>query len=267
MARHGTVFLMYHELALPGRPLCDPDPGYIRYVVTASDFGKQMERIAREGWRGGNVSQALESFDDKSVCITFDDGCETDLISAAPVLKDFGFGATFYITVEFLGKPGYMSHAQVRELSAQGFEIGCHSLTHPYLTDIDDARLGDETQGAKDQLQQIAGVPVAHFSCPGGRWDRRVAEAVKRANFLTMATSRTGVNFAGTDRFALSRVAVLSSTSTEAVMQTCRGRGMLGTKLRETARAAAKRVLGNSAYDSLRGLVLGRGPGRDSEKR
>ena len=68
---------------------------------------------------------------------------------AAPILQEFGFGATFYITVGFLGKPGYLSEAQVRNLSSLGFEIGCHSLTHPYLTDLDDSFLHDETVRSK----------------------------------------------------------------------------------------------------------------------
>ena len=136
MAKGSTAFLMYHELGLPGRALCHSEPGYARYVVPASDFRNQMERLSREGWRGRNVTEALEFSGEKSVCITFDDGCETDLISAAPTLNELGFGATSYITVKFLGKPGYMSQAQVRELHALGFEIGCHSLTHSYLTAI-----------------------------------------------------------------------------------------------------------------------------------
>ena len=44
----------------------------------------------------------------RSVCITFDDGCETDLIAAAPVLRESGFSATFYLTAGFLGTPGYL---------------------------------------------------------------------------------------------------------------------------------------------------------------
>ncbi|HKV81091.1 MAG TPA: polysaccharide deacetylase family protein [Candidatus Sulfotelmatobacter sp.] len=256
MATRGTAFLMYHELGLPGRAMCHSGLGYSRYVVPESDFRNQMERLSREGWRGRNVTQAIESFDDKSVCITFDDGCETDLISAAPVLKKVGFGATSYITVKFLGKPGYMSHTQVRELYAMGFEIGCHSLTHPYLTDVDDNRLHEETAVAKDSLEQIAGVRVNHFSCPGGRWDARVMRAVKRACFRTMATSRTGVNLSTTDPFALTRVTMLNGTKSDDLMRYCQGRGLLRTQLEETARDAAKRVLGNSIYDSLRGLVV-----------
>jgi peptidoglycan/xylan/chitin deacetylase (PgdA/CDA1 family) len=260
MATRGTAFLMYHELRLPGRAMCESEPGYARYVVPASDFRSQMERLASEGWSGRNVTQGIESFSEKSVCITFDDGCETDLISAAPVLKELGFGATSYITVEFLEKPGYMSHEQVRELRALGFEIGCHSLTHPYLTDVDDKRLDEETAGAKDRLEQIAGVRVDHFSCPGGRWDARVARAVKQANFRTMATSRTGVNSSTTDPFALARVTMSNGTKSDDLMRYCQGRGLLPTQLKEKARDAAKRVLGNSIYDSLRGLMVGGRP-------
>lgn len=258
MAKHGTVFFMYHELGLPNRVPCHREPGYTRYVVSASDFRTQMEALAQQGWRGANVTQATGSFDGKSVCVTFDDGCETDLLSAAPILKEFGFDATFYITVGFLGKSGYLSEEQVRSLHTLGFEIGCHSLTHPYLPDMDDLRLQDETAGAKERLEQITGHSVEHFSCPGGRWDRRVVEAVKSARFRTMATSRTGINFASTDPFRLTRVAVLNGTGHEVFMQECHGRGLLGTQLKEHAREAARRLLGNSAYDSLRSMILGR---------
>jgi peptidoglycan/xylan/chitin deacetylase (PgdA/CDA1 family) len=258
MAEPGTVFLMYHELALPNRALCHREPGYTRYVVPASDFRIHIERLAHEGWRGTNVTRTMQTFDGKGVCITFDDGCETDLLSAAPILKTFGFGATFYTTCGFLGQAGYMSEAQVRDLAALGFEIGCHSRTHAYLTDIDDTQLRDETAGAKNRLEQITGLQVEHFSCPGGRWDERVIEAVKAAGFRTMATSRTGVNFASTNPFTLNRVSVLSGTNVDAVMKECRGQGLFGTRLKEKAREAARRVLGNSTYDSLRNLILGR---------
>jgi len=264
MGNYGTAFLMYHELSLPGRRTCHREPGYTRYVVSALDFHSQMKRLADDGWRGLNVSQAIQSFGAKNVCITFDDGCETDLISAAPVLKELGFGATSYITVEFLGQPGYMSQAQVRELHSLGFEIGCHSMTHPYLTDVDDARLRNETTGAKDRLEQIAGLRVDHYSCPGGRWDARVRTAVQHANFQTMATSTTGLNFAGTDRYALSRVAILDGASSEQVLRICKGQGLVLTQLKEKTRQAARRVLGNKQYDAVREFILGEKQKTDS---
>jgi peptidoglycan/xylan/chitin deacetylase (PgdA/CDA1 family) len=257
MAQRGTAFLMYHELSLPGRAMCHAGPGYARYVVAASDFRQHMQSFAESGWICRNLSQSLESFDTNSICITFDDGCETDLLCAAPVLKKFGQAATFYITVTFLNQPGYLTQAQVRSLRTAEFEIGCHSMTHAYLTDIDEARLRVETAEAKDRLEQITGAPVEHFSCPGGRWDRRVLEAVKSAGFSSMTTSRTGLNLASTDPFALNRIAVLQGSSAEQLIRTCRGQGLRLAQWKESARDAAKRVLGNSAYDTLRKLVLG----------
>ena len=35
MAGSRIVFLMYHELELPGRRLCQSEPGYVRYILAA----------------------------------------------------------------------------------------------------------------------------------------------------------------------------------------------------------------------------------------
>ena len=81
---------------------------------------------------------------------------------------------------------------------------------------------------------------------------------MKAAKFRTMATSRTGMNFADTDPFRLTRMAVLSGTNGELFRRECRGQGLLKTQLKERVREAAQHVLGNSTYDSLRDLLLGR---------
>jgi peptidoglycan/xylan/chitin deacetylase (PgdA/CDA1 family) len=258
MAHPGTVFLMYHELERPGRALCQPGAGYARYAVSESDFHDQMKSLRQDGWQGLNVTQFLSLAPAKSVTITFDDGSETDLLCGAPVLKEAGFGATFHVTAGWVGKPGYLSPGQLRELCDLGFEIGCHSATHPYLTDIDDRQLHEETAGAKNLLEQITGRAVNHFSCPGGRWDGRVLQAVRTAQFHSMATSRTKANSSHTDPFMLGRVAVLRNTGPEAFARKCRGEGLLATRLLEATRGAAARVLGNSAYDSIRSWLLGR---------
>ena len=157
MAEPSIVFLMYHELEEPGSALCHSEPGYVRYVLKATDFQAQMELLQSEGWRGVGVGEALHFRDCKSVVVTFDDGSETDLLCAAPVLRRLGFGATFYITARWLGQRGHLSPGQLRELSTLGFEIGCHSMTHAYLTDLDESGLQREIAEAKAQLEQVIG--------------------------------------------------------------------------------------------------------------
>jgi len=255
MGDHDTVFLMYHELEQPGRPLCQTAPGYVRYVLHADQFREQMLLLKQMGWRGVSVSEAL-SYSGKNVAITFDDGCETDLLFAAPVLRECGFGATFYLTTGFVGKPGFLQPAQVQELAALGFELGCHSMTHAYLTDLDDDNLHREIATAKSQLEQIAGRPVDHFSCPGGRHNRRVSEMARRAGYKTVVTSDFHANSPASDPYALGRVAVMHGTSPATVAALCSGHGLRAHELTHRVLDGARRLLGNSIYDRLRNLVL-----------
>jgi peptidoglycan/xylan/chitin deacetylase (PgdA/CDA1 family) len=259
MPEQGVVFLMYHELETPGRALRQAEPGYVRYIVRAHNFRAQMELLKSKGWKGVSVGEAINSFAPKTVAITFDDGCETDLLSAAPVLQDLGFGATFYITAGWSGKPGCLSHSQLRELSARGFELGCHSMSHSYLSDLDDGELRHEIQDPKLQLEQLIGKPVEHFSCPGGRYDQRVSQFARDAGYRTVATSEIHVNTPATNRYALGRIAIMRNTSLTELLELCQGQGLWQWKLTVQFRSAVRSVLGNAAYDRLRERLLRRG--------
>jgi peptidoglycan/xylan/chitin deacetylase (PgdA/CDA1 family) len=250
------VYLMYHELEMPGRPLCQTEAGYVRYILAAADFRAQMQALKDAGWRGLSVGEALTFQENPGVTITFDDGCETDLLAAAPILQKFGFGATFYITSGLVGTRGYLSAQQVRELGGLGFEIGCHSMTHAYLPDLDDVRLHEEVAGAKVKLEEILGRPVVHFSCPGGRYDQRLKDFARAAGYQTVATSRTHANSESSDLFELGRVAVMRDTPIKVLTAWSQGRGLWQLTMRDRLRHGAKRILGNSFYDRVRATVL-----------
>jgi peptidoglycan/xylan/chitin deacetylase (PgdA/CDA1 family) len=255
VSSNAAVFLMYHELELPGRPLCQSEPGYVRYILPVEDFALQMRQLKASHVQGVSVSDALK-FSGPAVAITFDDGCETDLLSAAPILRDHNFGATFFVVTGFVDKPGYLSRSQVRELAALGFEIGCHSMTHPYLPDLDDAGLRREIAEAKIVLEEIVGKAVEHFSCPCGRYDPRAMQVARNAGFVTVSTSVPRANTAATDRFALGRVAIMRGIQTSEFRQLCRGESLWKMNVRGDMRDSVKRLLGNALYDRLRSAIL-----------
>lgn len=257
-ANTSMIYLMYHELELPGRALCKPEPGYVRYVVSESHFRLQINWLRDSGWAGMNVSQAMESPREHAVAITFDDGAESDLVVAAPLLKDAGFQATFYITVGFLGKRGYLSHSQLRELHGLGFEIGCHSMTHPHLNDLDSAGLQREIAGAKHELEQILGAAVNNFACPGGRYDQRAREVACQAGYASVATSRPHANLPTVDRLALGRVVIMRGTPLREFQYLCQGRGLWKKQFGVAAYQSAKSLLGNERYDQIRAMLLRR---------
>lgn len=256
MADSSIVFLMYHELELPGRPLCQSEPGYVRYILTQEAFRSQMNWLVQNGWRGLSVGEALRYPPEKSVAITFDDGTETDLIAAVPLLKEKELNATFYVTSGFTGNSGYMSAAQVRELHALGFEIGCHSMTHAYLDDLDEPALRREIVDAGMKLEDIVGTKIEHFSCPGGRYDDRTPVLMRRAGYRSMATSGAHINSSTTDPYRLGRVAILRNTDVNTFGRICDGQRLWRMRLGENLRGAAKRVLGNSTYDRVRKRLL-----------
>ena len=262
MAQPRTVFLMYHELELPDRPLCQSEPGYVRYILLAHDFLAQMERLKMANWHGVSVTSALRFQDTQRVAITFDDGCESDLLTAAPILRKLDFGATFYVTAGFLGRRGYMSPPQLRELSNLGFEIGCHSMTHAYLSDLDDAELHREIIEAKLRLERITCKHVEHFSCPGGRYNRRVVQIVRDAGYRSMATSRAYANSPSTDVFELGRIPVMRETTLNTFEELYRGDALWRVTMQNAVHNTAKRLLGNSFYDRLRSFVLDRNKSR-----
>jgi peptidoglycan/xylan/chitin deacetylase (PgdA/CDA1 family) len=265
MSGPSIIYLMYHELEVPGRGLCNSEPGYARYVLLEREFQEEVDFLGARGYQGLSVGQALAfpegssscTDDCTKICVTFDDGSETDLLAAAPILHQAGFGATFYITAGWLGKPGHLSALQLKELSVQGFEIGCHSMTHPMLTDLDEAGLQREIVDAKSQLEQIVGKPVEHFSCPGGRYDDRVMRIARAAGYRTVATSRIHANSPDTDLFALGRVAILRGTPLNDFAAICSGGALRRLHAQATLRGAAKQLLGNSFYDRVRVVLLG----------
>jgi peptidoglycan/xylan/chitin deacetylase (PgdA/CDA1 family) len=258
MPKRSIVFLMYHELEVPGRRLCQSEPGYARYVLPEPAFRSQMDYLKGNAWRGLSVGQALSFPEERCVTITFDDGCETDLLVAAPLLRHAGFNATFFITTGRLGTPGYLSPTQLKELCALGFEIGCHSMTHPYLTDLEESGLRHEIADAKIELEQIIGQSVDHFSCPGGRCDQRVVTVARAAGYRTVCTSRIEANSEKSNLFSLGRVAMLRDISLSAFAAICAGTPLSRLRAQSAFREAARRILGNSLYDRVRATLLHR---------
>ena len=127
---------------------------------------------------------------DKLVVLAFDDGNASDLATVAPILEKHGFGATFFITSGWLGGEKRLGWSEVVKLHEAGFEIGCHSTTHPNL-------LGLSTPEIEKQIVDCAracaanGVPKAtSFAYPGGHFDRRVIAAMEKHGYRTARRGR-----------------------------------------------------------------------------
>jgi peptidoglycan/xylan/chitin deacetylase (PgdA/CDA1 family) len=107
---------------------------------------------------------------DRLVVLTFDDSVKSHFTVAAPLLKKYGFGATFFITEGFTFKTNsrdYMTWEEIRELDRQGFEIGNHTRDHLSIADDNVDRLEEQLTGVDGDAAAV-GIPrPTSFAWPG----------------------------------------------------------------------------------------------------
>lgn len=129
------------------------------------------------------------------VSVVFDDGWTNQYENAYPVLKRLGFNATYYIiSGELKSQPQYMSVSQVADLSANGDEIGSHSVTHADLTTLGNADLTAELQNSRLALEEILnGKQVTNFAYPLGAYNSATI-AVGKSIYRSQRTVERGFN-------------------------------------------------------------------------
>src|ERR1700746_3054934 len=86
----------------------------------------------------------------KVVMINFDDGRESQLIYAKPILDKYGFKASFFIICGRVGtERSSMNWQDIAELKKDGMDIESHSMTHINLNKLSTNALNFEIGGSK----------------------------------------------------------------------------------------------------------------------
>ena len=126
--------------------------------------------------------------------VSLDDGNKLDL-RVADILDKYGQKATFYIVVDWVGKPGFLSWEDIKNLDKRGFEIGSHTISHPSdLKVLYDEDLHYQIQNSKDMIETVLGHEISKFCYPRGRQNERVRQVVANAGYLeARVTGKVGV--------------------------------------------------------------------------
>jgi peptidoglycan-N-acetylglucosamine deacetylase len=123
------------------------------------------------------------------VTTSWDDGDRADL-KLAEMLRSRGIAGTFYVPNTPYGNRPALSHADLRSLSSEGFEIGAHSVSHKLLWGLSEEELAREVNPCKPFLEDILGREVGMFCYPCGRYDAKVIRALQRAGYRGARTVR-----------------------------------------------------------------------------
>jgi hypothetical protein len=185
--------LLYHDV-VPGGAwessgFCSPGAG--RYKLDRREFAAHLRAIAESiPARPSLVSDlALPDFVPR-LLLTFDDGGVSAHAIIADLLEAQGWRGHFFVTAQFIGAPGFLTKAHIRDLRRRGHVIGSHSYSHPDpMAKLPRDVLVEEWTNSAHLLADILGEPITVASVPGGYYSRTVARAAAVVGITTLFNS------------------------------------------------------------------------------
>ena len=127
----------------------------------------------------------LEPVPDKTVVLTFDDAVKSHITHVAPLLKEYGFGATFFITALWMSDTeNFLSWEEVAQLHGMGFEIGNHTWSHTGMgTPRLAARLPGQLALLESALKKVEVPRPVTFGWPGNAFSSEALALLRAEGF------------------------------------------------------------------------------------
>jgi len=215
--RGPVPILMYHVIKAPtaSTPMAE-------LWTPAETFKTTIELLEKDGYNGVTLDQVWQAWHGgaglpaKPLVISFDDGYLSHSVTAKPILEAAGWPGVLNLEGKNIGKGG-LTTTQVEGLIAAGWEIDSHTLTHPDLTNSDEASLKTELVDSRKLLQEKFKIPVNFFCYPAGKNDARVRAAVEAAGYKGATTVEPGIASKSDNPYLLPRIRVNGTDSAATV--------------------------------------------------
>jgi hypothetical protein len=138
-----AVILQYHHVSTATPPVT---------IISPADLRVHLQYLKDEGFtvlRLEEVVSAVQggrTLPERSAVLTFDDGYLSVYEAAFPLLQEFGFPFTVFVTAGLVASNGklYASWEQLREMGDHGATLANHTVTHPYLVNRTEGQSEDE---------------------------------------------------------------------------------------------------------------------------
>jgi peptidoglycan/xylan/chitin deacetylase (PgdA/CDA1 family) len=194
--------------------------------VTPTQFKSHIRYILRN-FEVVTLGDVVDYIDEKRmiskpiVALTFDDGYR-NLLSIAPYLHAQGIIPTIFVTsrpdeinrAELDNRHTIMSMNDVKLLhDTYGWEIGCHTATHPNLLELEDHELQMEVVESKKELEDKLNVNVRYFAYPKGYFNAHVAQMCQFAKYHGAFSTNRALISMRTPRYRIHRLGIDRTTS------------------------------------------------------
>tara|TARA_B100001093_G_scaffold499182_1_gene548163 strand:- start:1047 stop:1850 length:804 start_codon:yes stop_codon:yes gene_type:complete len=214
-----TRIMMYHLIS---EQLPNKKKSGLR--VSSHMFEEHLKYFSSNDWKFIKMSE-LDEYEnkDKVVAITFDDGYLNNYTHALPLLKKYNACATLYLVIDrhendwsikknpkhntgVLVNEEKLQDEHISEMLESGvFELGGHTITHPFLPSISIEEKEAEMIGCKDLLENTFNTKVSSFAYPFGIYKDDDINIIKNSNYDSAVTTDEGVASLES-RFELKRI-------------------------------------------------------------
>lgn len=261
---------MYHALWAPQRSLDElkqtwaedsqlKDPGARLYALDQELFDRHMRSLTDAGVALPTSWAALKPPPNSgAVWITFDDGHQSNIELALPVLLKYGLKAIFFITTDWIGHDVFMDEEQIKRLHQAGMLIGSHGCSHRFFSEMDETDARRELTESKSRLEAILQKPVLGISLPGGRTHPKIRQLAREAGYQHLFNSTLELANPNGDPLNWPRIALTNRLPVDFVERLVQGDTTAVDRLARRARLIqmAQRLLGENLYQRLRQMAV-----------
>ena len=199
-ADEGVVSIMYHRFN---------ESKYPSTNIQMDIFKEHIKLIKDSDYSFYNPKKFEENFSiakkEKKILLTIDDGFKSFYTEAWPFLKKNKIPFILFVSTETVGKNGYMTWEEIKEVEKTEFAfIGHHSHTHDYLIEKTNEEFVSDLKKADSIFLKNLGYIPSLFSYPFGEYSRFMRDYVED-NFSIAFGQHSGVIDINKDKFELSR--------------------------------------------------------------
>jgi peptidoglycan/xylan/chitin deacetylase (PgdA/CDA1 family) len=156
------------------------------YIIPVETFKAQIKMLSDSGYHTILPDQYYAYLNNgtplptKPIMLSFDDTEFNQFAVAAPTLKKYGYKAVYFIMTVSLGRPNYMTRAQVKDLSDAGNIIGSHTWDHHNVKKYQGTDWELQIDKPTKTLEEITGKKIEHFAYPFGLWNVEAIPELKK---------------------------------------------------------------------------------------
>ena len=196
----GILSLMYHRF---------DENKYPSTNIQMDVFKKQMKIIKNLKYNFYDPIDLKKNFHtskiEKKILITIDDAFSSFYEVAWPYLKKEKIPFILFVSTESVGKNGYMTWNQIKELETESaVYIGNHSHTHDYLVGLKNQDFMSDIDTSSSIFKEKLGYNPIYFSYPFGEYSTIIKEYISK-NFKFSFGQHSGVIDINKDRYELPR--------------------------------------------------------------